>query len=268
MRKLFPLNPAGTLIVDLMAARTPDEFIAESRGAEFDGADGIAVELYDLKPEFRNRESFRRIIDSVQLPFMFIFYRNDRWNNPGPEDEARQELLLEAVEAGAGMIDVMGDLYDRSPDECTRNPEAVAKQTALIERIHSMGAQVVMSSHPQRVMTSDEVVAQLKSFESRGADVVKIVTKADTPDDYAASLRTTMRLRDELKTPFIHLCNGNFGRIQRMAGLSLGVSITFGVHEYHAEYCYNQPTVRAFKAVQNNTHWHISSFFPGKDGKK
>lgn len=247
------------MVTALMSGLTPESLIAQSRGAEFEGADAIAIELRDLKPEFRNRETFERIINSVNLPFMFIFYRNDRWNLLR-DDEPRQELLMAAADAGAGMIDVMGDLYDPSPDECTHDPAAIEKQMRLIDRIHASGSQVVMSSHPQRVMSSEAVLKQLQSFEQRGPDVVKIVTVANTDEEFAESVRTTMLLRRELKTPFIHLCNGNFGRIQRFLGMTLGVSITFAVYRYEELALMTQPTVRSMKTVLDNVHWHIGDF--------
>ena len=38
--------------------------------------------------------------------------------------------------AGAACIDVMGDLFDKSPREWTRKPSAVARQKRLVARIH------------------------------------------------------------------------------------------------------------------------------------
>jgi len=251
----FPLDCGHTIITNLMMGHTPDEIIAEVRSADADGADAIALELNQLPPEFRNRDTFRRIIDSVQLPFMFILYRSDKF---GFDDDQRQEVLLQAAEAGAGMIDVIGDLYDKSPDECTHDPAAIEKQMKLIDRIHSLGSQVVMSSHPCRPMTSDEVLNQLRSFAERGADVVKLVATADTDEQFADAVATTMRLHRELGKPFIYLCGGKFAAVQRFLGLKLGVAITFGVHEYHADAPYAcQPTIRAFKTVQQNIRWHI-----------
>ena len=93
LHKLYPV------ISGIMAGQTPGELIAEARGAEADGAQGITVELKDLKPEFRNCDSLKGVIDSVSLPFMFCFYRNDMWKDSG--DEERQELLLAAADAGA-----------------------------------------------------------------------------------------------------------------------------------------------------------------------
>ena len=262
MRRLFPLHTNRTLITHLTGMETPDQIVAEVRGAEFDGADAVALELRQLKPEFRSRKTLETIINSAALPFMVLFYRNDQWN-PDSTDETRQQLLFEALEAGAGMIDVMGDLYDPSPDERTRNPAAIARQMKDIAAIHAAGAQVIISSHPNRAMTADEVADQLKSFEDRGADVVKIVTAANTEEEFSEAIRTTLRLRHELKTPFVHLCNGTFGRLQRFVGLSLGVAITFGVHEFHPG-GYSQPKITALKAVQDNIHWQIDRQLPLK----
>ena len=267
MKRLFPLHSGRTLITHLLTAQTPAEFIAEARGGEADGADAIAVELYDMKPEFRNRESFEKILHAINLPFMFILYRNDKWEL-GSEDNKRQEILLAAAEAGAGMIDVVGDCFDPSPDECTHNSSAIEKQIRLIERIHQTGSQVLMSSHPMRAMTSDEVLAQLKSFEQRGADVVKLVAKADTEEEFAESVQTTMRLHRELKTPFIHLCSGKFATIQRFLGTKLGVAITFGVHQYHTQYSYAQPKISAFKTVQANICWDFKQIFSEKGSQE
>ena len=140
----------------------------------------------------------------------------------------------------------------------THNPEAIEKQKRLIDRIHAMGSQVIMSSHPQRVMSADAVLAQLRSFEERGPDVVKIVTVANTEEEFAESVRTTMLLHRELRKPFVHLCNGKFGRIQRFLGMSLGVSITFAAYRYEEFALMTQPTVRSMRTVLDNLHWDIS----------
>lgn len=256
MKKLFNLTTNRTLITHLFCPRTPEEEIAEVRGAEADGADAAAIELQKLPEQYRNATDFKRIIDSVQLPFMFILYRSDslKW-----DDEKRMNTLMTAAEAGAGMIDVIGDLFYKSPDERTRNKEAIKRQMEAIEAIHATGSQVIMSSHPLRPMTADEVIDQLKDFEQRGADVVKIVTKVDTDEQFVESIRTTLKLHNELKTPFVHLCGGAFSRIQRFTGTALGSALTFAVHEYHDYAGYNQPKITAFKNVQNNMLWNINS---------
>ena len=259
MRKSF-LDRPPPVITGIMAGQTPQELIAEARNAEFDGAQGIAITLADLKPEFRHREALKGIIDAVDLPFMFFFYRDDKWRDSSDDD--RQELLLAAAEAGASMIDVMGDLYDPSPLEITRDPAAIDRQRHLIDRLHAQGADVVISSHMSCARTTEQVVEHLRALEARGPEVVKIVTTVDTEEELAEALRTTMTLKRELKTPFIHLCNGQFSRPHRFFGPALGVSIAFAVHRYEPRYGMTQPTIRAMKAVLENLHWNIRTALP------
>jgi 3-dehydroquinate dehydratase len=250
------LNKPYPVITGIMAGQTPQELIAESKHAEFEGANGIAIDISDLKPEFRNHESLKGIIDSVNLPFMFFFYRNDKWENR--DDETRQEVLLTAAGAGAAMIDVMGDLYDPSPREMTYKEEAIDKQKRLIDKIHAKGADVVISCHMDCFRTTEQVVEQMKALELRGPDVVKLVHYVNTDEELAEAFKTTMTLKRELKLPFIHLCNGSFSRPHRFFGPALGTSIFFAVPRYEPRYNMGQPTVKAMKAVLDNIHWNIN----------
>lgn len=250
------LNKPYPVITGIMAGETPQELIAESRNSEFDGAKGIAISLSELKPEFRNPESLKSVVSAVNLPFMFYFYRNDKWGESS--DDARQEVLLTAAEAGASMIDVMGDLYDPSPMEITRDQNAIDKQRQLIDKYHAKGADVVISSHMPCARTTEQVVEHMRSLEARGPDVVKIVTTVNTEEELAEAFRTTMTLKRELKTPFIHLCNGTFSRPHRFLCPALGVSILFAVHRYEPCYGMTQPTIHAMKAVLDNLHWNIN----------
>ncbi|RRJ97463.1 type I 3-dehydroquinate dehydratase [Opitutaceae bacterium TAV4] len=255
MKKTF-LNQSRPVITSLFSGETPRELIAKAANSEFDGAGGVAIELHALRPEFRNRESLQSIIEAVKLPFMFCFYRKDAWENR--DDDARQELLLTAADAGAAMIDVMGDLYDPSPLELTRTPAAVEKQMRLIDAIHAKGADVVISSHMACFRSTGQVIEHLKTVEARGADVVKLVQTADTEQELEEAIRTTLALRRELKVPFIHLCNGKFARPHRFFGPTLGVSIFFAVQRYESG-AGSQPTITAVKAVLDNLHWNINA---------
>lgn len=258
MRRSFLKTPPPVL-AGIFAGQTPAELIAEARHAEFEGAAGLAFELCDLKPEFRNAEALKPVIDAVNLPGMFVFYRNDRQQKL--DDDARQEVLLAAVDAGAAMVDVMGDLYDPAPMELTRDPAAVEKQKRLIDRIHEKGAEVVMSSHMSCPRTAEQVLEHLSESAKRGPDVVKIVTTVNNDEELAEAMRTTLMLKRELKTPFIHLCNGSHSRPHRFLGPALGTSIFFAVPRYEPRYSMGQPSVRAMRTVLDNLHW--SNHRPG-----
>ncbi|MBP5639402.1 MAG: hypothetical protein J6X55_07980, partial [Victivallales bacterium] len=115
MRKFIDGTRRGAMITAIMTGDTPESLIAQVRTADYEGADGICIDLSNLKPEFRNADSLRRVISvTPHMPFMFCFYRHDSLRQYGT-DESRQVLLLEEVKSGAHIVDVMGDLYDPSP---------------------------------------------------------------------------------------------------------------------------------------------------------
>ena len=230
------------------------EAVALARSAESDGADGIAIEISDLPLEERTRDAFRSLIDAVPLPFMFIDYRGDKFC--GKDDDARQQYLLAAAEAGADVIDVIGDLYAPAPRELTQDAEAIARQRKLIDEIHTRGAYALMSSHiTNEHLRAEEVLDHLRAQSDRGADILKIVVRSDSDEEFVESVRTMLLLRRELDKPFIYLASGRFGRAVRYLGPQLGVAVEFAVHDYDAKGIYNQPTIRSFRGVIDNFNW-------------
>ncbi len=219
------------------------------------GADAIAIELGCLPPESRTQDNFRLFMDAApKLPFMFILYRNDKWL--GADDEARQKYLLEAVSAGAEVVDVMGDLFAPAPLELTFDAEAIEKQKALISEIHARGGKVIMSSHIyDQARSAEQVLEHLHEQESRGADILKIVTPVNSGEELLEAFRATMLLHQQMDKPFVHLCNGKFSRPHRFLGPKLGSAIAFAVF---AETPKSQPTIRQLKRVLRNIHWNIN----------
>ncbi|MBN2522153.1 MAG: type I 3-dehydroquinate dehydratase [Bacteroidales bacterium] len=254
--RLSFLNKTYPVITALLANETPQELITAAKNSESDGAEGIAISLANLKPEFRNSGSLKSIMHSVNLPFMFYYYRADKWGKSG--DDERQKLLLTAADMGASMIDVMGDLYDPSPMEITYDQSAIDKQKQLIDEIHGRGADVVMSSHLTCSLTTEQVVEHLRAFEDRGPDVVKIVTMLNTEEELAEAFSTTMTLKRELKKPYIHLCNGKFSRPHRFICPTLGLSILFAVPHDPERKGMNIPTIKEIKVVLDNIQWNIN----------
>lgn len=259
--KTFNIRSEKSIVCTMIGYENADKTIREGRLAETNGSEGLTVGIERLRPECRNEEEFRKIIDAFVSPVMFHYYRCDSWLESSADEETRARALVEAAKAGAGMIDVMGDQFDKSPDERTFDKDAIAKQRALIDEIHALGSKVIMSSHPCRFMTEAEVVAQLRDFEDRGADVVKIVTMANTEDEFAETIKTTMALNHKLHTPFVHLSGGRFGYAHRMFGLSLGVAFSFTLTDYdgwHGAQAAN-PLVHNMRAVQNNMIWNLNT---------
>ncbi len=249
MRKRFPLERAP-LFTAIFCDGSAAALAQQAKAAWFAGADGVCVELRNLPRDERSPEKLRSIMDASPLPTMCCLYRSDIID--GADDAARTKTLLAALDAGAACIDVMGDLYDPSPREWSRKPAAIAKQKRLIAKIHEAGAQAIISSHPLCYLPPEEVLAQLKDFEKRGADIVKLVQKADAEEEFLGALRATFLCRRELKTPFVHLVSGAFGDLHRFLAPRLGVALTFATLDKRGAFPMPQPPLANMKGVFEN----------------
>lgn len=252
MRESF-FGRETTLVTALLCEGSVAKYCETIRSAAMRGADGIALDLHLLPEAERTGEHYRKMMDAApELPFMFLLYRNDAVH--GGDDEARQKYLLDAARAGAEVIDVMGDLFDPEEYELAVRPEAIERQKALIDEIHGLGSKVIMSSHMKVPRRAEDVLRHLREQASRGADLLKIVTWADTEEDFLETLRTTFLLKRELDKPFVQLCNGKYSHPVRFLGAKLGLALTFAQMKESEN---SQPTVAQFRAVLDNIHWNF-----------
>ena len=204
--------------------------LADMRLAEHDGADAFAIDYAMIDPACREEDVMRRIIRSTGLPVLLYTYRNYHLENA--TDEERAQLQLRAARQGAACCDVMGDLFCQAQRQMTDDPTAVRKQKQLIQEIHQLGAEVLISSHVSESMTADDALDHMMRMADRGADIAKLVTQANTPREYAQAVETLCTLKEKLPIPFIYLCSGRFGPLQRYSGLMLGSMLTFSVPRY------------------------------------
>jgi len=253
-RKRFPLERAP-LFTAIFCDGSVDALVSQAKAAYWAGADAVCVELRNLPREDRSHERLCALMNASPLPTMCCLYRNDTVD--GADDDARTKTLLAALDAGAACIDVMGDLYDPSPREWTRKRSAVAAQKRLIAKVHDAGAQVIQSAHLKAFAPHDEIIAQLKDFEKRGADIVKLVQKAGTEEEFLDALRATFLCRRALKTPFVHLVSGAFGDLHRMIAPSLGIALTFATLDRRGAFPMPQPPLANLKGAFDNIRFRI-----------
>ena len=255
MRPSF-LRLQSPYLAAIIGAATPEEAIASILKCEHEGAEAFAVSLAAWERDKLTLEELSRVFHCTGRPMMPLCYRSGNLAADKVDDDARAELLLLAVAAGAAACDIMGDMYDPAPRERTRDKQAIEKQKHLIDRIHAKGAEVLMSSHaPNEFLTGEEIVEHLSDFVSRGADIPKIVVRADSDDEVIEAFRTTVLLKRELKAPFVHLCSGKYGRLQRYVAPSLGAALTFGMENSVQG---PQPLVSSARAVLNELNWHMN----------
>ena len=219
-----------------------------------DGADAFGIQVCNLIPEQRDEKHLSRLFEACEGKAIYITsYRGSQ--NQGKSDEECMDFLLSAMRAalpyGEVLCDVMGDTFHAEPDQLTYDAQAVEKQKALIAQIHAEGGKVLMSTHTSRFFTEEETVAYAKAQRSRGADVVKIVSKANDEDEQMTGLNIIHRLKAELDCPFLFLVGGTHTRLLRQIGPALGVCMYLAVSRYRPVTAKAQPLIRSVKAIRD-----------------
>ena len=237
------------LLTVIFTAKTPEAAIDIAHRAIAEGAEGFCFQTCQLQPEYHNGENFRKIFAEMGgLPIYVTNYRNGV--NENKSDEVIAEGLLELANCGATLCDVMGDMFDRQPGEMTTDPVAIAKQKDLIDRLHQAGAEVLMSSHVHQYLPAERVLEIALAQQSRGADIVKIVTHANNVEEELENLRITSLLKKELKVPFLYLSGGEC-KLHRRVGAMLGCCMYLCSMDSTA----TQPQLWKAKAVRDSYDW-------------
>lgn len=126
----------------------------------------------------------------------------------GTENE-RAELLQRAIDAGEHYIDFV--------DYELRHPLKLRKEeTKLIVSYHDF------NQTPDFLQLNDIYEAAV----DRGADIVKIATRANHPRDSRRML-DLITLMSDREIPLIGICMGELGKITRIEGPRLGSFLTF-----------------------------------------
>ncbi len=250
MQPIFNLQGSHPFLVCSLSDSSEADLISTMRNAVYDGADGFLLHLEKLDPACQNREALARIFSYAEnKPVLTVNYRYD---HPEIPDETLAALQLEAVAAGAGCVDMMGDLFGSSPFELATDPVVVEKQKEYIAAIHAGGAQVMVSSHLWAPIPTEQMLAQALEMERRGADIVKIAMKIDTEEQLLEGIRATALLRDILDKPFLFIMMGQHGKAHRVMAPVLGSCMVLCVQRYTPRGHKDKPLLRAVRAVYQN----------------
>lgn len=249
MKKTF-LNHQRPLLTVMLECETPELAIGRIRNANALGADAYGLQIESLKPEYHNAETYKRIFAEMGgRPCYTTYYRSHY--NVGKSDEELAQGMITLAESGATLIDVMGDLFCKHPEELTDNEEAIKKQMELIDKIHSLGAEVLMSSHVFKYIPADRVMEIALEQKRRGADVIKIVTGAGDMEQQIENLRITDLLKRELGAPFLFL-SGGYCSLHRRLGMKLGCCMCLCVYEHDAFSTPMQPLLSIAKKIRDD----------------
>ena len=249
MSKTF-LKYDKPLLTVMLQCETPEVAVGRIRNANALGGEAFGLQVESLKPEYRNPVVYRRIFAEMKdRPVYVTFYRGS--HNRGLTDDELAEGLITLAESGATLCDVMGDMFCRHPEELTEDEEAIKKQMELIDKLHSLGAEVLMSSHIMKFTPAERVLEIALEQKRRGADIIKIVTGADNMEQQLENLKITNMLKNELDVPFLFL-SGKVNSIHRRLGGHLGNCMTLCVYEHDHLSTTAQPLLSTMKTIRDN----------------
>ncbi len=244
------LNHEKPLLTVILQCETPETVIGRVRNALQLGGEAFGLQVESLKPEYHNPDTYKRIFAEMKgKPIYVTNYR--RHNNEGLSDDDLANGLIPLAENGATLCDVMGDMFCKHPEELTDNKEAIKKQMQLIDTLHSKGAEVLMSSHIFKFTPAERVLEVAFEQKRRGADIIKIVTGADSMEQQIENLRITDLLKRELGAPFLFLAGGHCS-IHRRLGGHLGNCMTLCVYKHDHLSTSSQPLLQNMKIIRDN----------------
>ena len=264
MKKTF-LGHTFPMTVGMIQKTTSEECVALALDSIGMGADAVGLQLECLPSEEKTDEKLKRMSESFgEKPCYFTNYRYNR--NDGKSDEILAEELVHFARLGGTLADIPGDFFDKSAlsdgkrenaryPECTVEKTAVEKQKELIGRIHDLGKEALISSHVMRFTPAEEVLSIALEFESRGADIVKIVTAAGSTEEEIENLRITALLKRELKVPFLFLSGGTHFRRHRLFGPMFGCGYYLCVARHYPGSTASQPLLSEVLGVLSHTKY-------------
>ncbi len=233
-------------LVAMLKSRTTKDLICEIEKILSQGTDAFGFQIDFLVPEERNAENYKKIFTAMQGKPAYVT-NYIRGNAVEHTDEELTDELYVAVKCGAKLVDIRCDLFDRQPDEYSINPDAIRKQKELIAKFKEMGAEVLMSAHVLKYIPCEKVMEIAYSQQERGADIIKIVTEANSEEELADNLKTSVILNEKLDAASLFLCNGTHCLKHRILGPVIGTDVFLVVE--NSQKNENQPTIKRAKEI-------------------
>ena len=247
------LNTKKPFLTAMIQCHTADDCIEKIKKSHKEGAEAFGIQLCQLYLEERSEEHLKRIFAACEgKPIYITSYHLRESENLTEEDCV--ELLLRGLKCGATLCDVRGDQYDPCECQLTKDMVSVKKQKALIDEIHRLGGEVLMSTHDFRPLSCEDVIAVAKEQLSRGADIIKIVIKNDDENSLPEAIKTISELK-KLGRKFLFLDIGACAKVVRRLGPSLGVCMYLCV-DHHGELdTPEQPLICEVKYIRDNLNF-------------
>lgn len=223
-----------------------DSTIREIEKGHQNGAEAFGFCMNALAGQYRTREYLREIFGAMKgKPAYVTNYPNSNAVASLSDDELAEQLIL-ALECGAKLIDIFGDMFCHTPIGITEDDQAVKKQKKFAEFIHKKGGEVLISTHTYKYLPPEDVLRIAHLQAERGADIAKIVTNADTEEELRNNFDILFILKREIPCDTLFLCNGEKSYLHRRFGpIIAGSSMFLCVNE--DEKGNSQPPIKTVK---------------------
>ena len=252
-------------VAGVVREKTVPAAIAEINNCMYHGADMIDLHMEVLDDS--SVEALKRSVDSTPLPILALNYNcNYDWSPKGLTEEERIEYFHRAIEAGVAGIDIQGYTFHEpskhgfcgedkysftkgNPKEIVTDKNIIAKQCELIDKAHSMGAEVLLSCHPGIAMNCEQILDLIHFMEERKPDIIKIVSIANTEEELWESVKTMAEIKKQIKTPVSYHAGGKCGAPSRILNPLIGGQVAFCVDRYKASSTMGQLDLETVKTV-------------------
>jgi len=199
-------------------------------------ADAIELRLDYLK-ELSEKE-LRHMLSACKKPVICTFRRLEEGGKSKASEDKRMSTLKKCMKLGADYI----DLEYETAKKHRENVFGYRKE-------HKLKTRIILSKHffgftPQ----FEELKKLMKRMKGGKADVVKIVTKANTHEDNKIIFALLKEAKRE-GTKLIAFCMGPLGRDSRILSMPLGSFLTFASIEQGKESADGQIPIAELKKI-------------------
>jgi 3-dehydroquinate dehydratase type I len=196
------------------------------------------ADLVELRIDRIGEPDLRLLLHAGKERILVTNRRRDEGGFFASCENRRMELLREAIDLGARYVDV----------EVRTGAAAVGRLGKAI-RARGGETRLIVSHHDLKGTPSRQTLAKrLKASRALGADIVKIVTLAETAED---NLRVLDLIPQALGAgqDIIAFCMGAKGRLSRVAAPLLGSCMSYASLEEGAESAPGQLTAAQMKMI-------------------
>ena len=200
---------------------------------KIDKANALA-DILEIRLDMMDTFDLHKMIQGASKPVLAT-YRSTREGGKGPAaHKTRASYLLNALEEGAELVDVEQSFPEKWREKIFR---ARGKSS------------IVISTHiSDRTPSREELHEIFEELTASGADIIKIVTHANTMTDNLRVLNLIPKAH-ERGIKIIAFCMGPFGRISRIFSHLMGGYMTFAALEGGEESADGQIPVMEMKKI-------------------